>query len=55
MTRVMSALLFGIQPLDWVTHAAVAVGLALTALVVTYLPAMRAARVDAAVALRWDA
>jgi putative ABC transport system permease protein len=54
VTRVMSALLFGVQPLDLVTYAAVAVGLGLTTLLATYLPAMRASRIDPAVALRWE-
>ena len=55
VTRVMSALLFGVQPLDAVTYAAVALGLGTTALFATWLPALRAARVDPAVALRREA
>ncbi|HMF59044.1 MAG TPA: FtsX-like permease family protein, partial [Vicinamibacterales bacterium] len=55
LTRVMSALLFGVSPLDPLTYAAVAVGLASTALLASYVPAARAARVDPAVALRWEA
>jgi ABC-type antimicrobial peptide transport system permease subunit len=55
LTRVMSALLFGVSPLDPVTYAAVAGGLASTALLASYVPAARAARVDPAVALRWEA
>ncbi|HVL66814.1 MAG TPA: ABC transporter permease [Vicinamibacterales bacterium] len=54
LTRFMETLLFGVQPLDWVTYAAVAAGLGLTALVASYLPAARAARVDPAVALRFE-
>ena len=55
VTRLMAALLFGVKPLDVVTYVAVAAGLGLTALLATYLPAMRAARVDPAAALRWEA
>jgi putative ABC transport system permease protein len=54
-SRVMSALLFGVVPLDPATNLAVAVGLAGTALLASYLPAHRASRVDPAAALRWEA
>jgi predicted permease len=54
-TRLMSALLFGVSALDVVTYAAVAVALGATALLATYLPAMRASRIDPADALRWEA
>jgi ABC-type antimicrobial peptide transport system permease subunit len=54
LTRLMSSMLFGVSALDWVTYLAVAVGLAGTALLASYLPAVRAARVDPSVALRFD-
>ena len=54
LTRLMSTLLFGVNPLDWVTYVAVAVGLGLTALLASYLPAMRAARLEPAIALRHE-
>jgi predicted permease len=54
LTQLMSSLLFGVSPLDWVTYTAVAVSLGLTALLATYLPAMRASRVEPAVALRYE-
>jgi predicted permease len=54
LTQLMSALLFGVQPLDWVTYVIVAVLLAGTALLATYLPAARAARIDPSTALRFD-
>jgi putative ABC transport system permease protein len=55
LTRVMSALLFGVSAMDPLTYAAVSAGLAATALLASYIPAARAARVDPAVALRWEA
>jgi putative ABC transport system permease protein len=55
LTRLMSAMLFGIGPMDPLTYAAVSAGLAAVALLATYLPARRAARVDPVIALRSDA
>jgi ABC-type antimicrobial peptide transport system permease subunit len=52
VSRVMSTLLFGVGRLDPVTYLAVALGLGLTALAASYVPAARAARVDPAIALR---
>ena len=54
LTRLMASLLFGVNPLDWITFLAVALGLGLTALLASYLPAMRAARTDPAIALRYE-
>jgi putative ABC transport system permease protein len=53
-TRVMAALLFGVSALDPLTYVTVAVALGGTAMLASYLPAMRAARVDPAVALRLE-
>jgi putative ABC transport system permease protein len=55
LTRVMSAFLFGVGPLDPITYAAVSALLASMTLVATYLPAHRASRVDPLVALRAEA
>jgi ABC-type lipoprotein release transport system permease subunit len=55
LTRVISAYLFGVNPIDPLTYAVVSAVLATVALVATYLPARRAARVDPLVALRTDA
>jgi putative ABC transport system permease protein len=55
VTRVMAAMLFGVSATDPVTYAAVSAVLASVALVASYLPALRAARVDPVVALRTEA
>jgi predicted permease len=52
VTRVMSALLYGVSTVDPTTYVTVAVGLGAATLLASYLPAARAARVDPAVALR---
>jgi predicted permease len=54
VTRVMSAYLFGVGPMDPLTYAAVSALLAGIALLATYLPARRAARIDPNAALRAD-
>jgi putative ABC transport system permease protein len=54
LSRVMSTLLFGVSRLDPTTYVAVALGLGGTALLASYLPARRAARVDPAHALRQE-
>jgi putative ABC transport system permease protein len=55
LTRVMSAFLFGVGPMDPVTYAVVSGALGGVALLATYLPARRASRVDPVVALRAEA
>ena len=55
VTRFMASLLFGITPMDPLTYVAVGLGLGDTAVLASYLPALRAAKVDPAVALRWEA
>jgi predicted permease len=54
LTRVMSALLFGVGPMDPFTYAAVSAGLAAVALLATWLPARRASRINPIAALRAD-
>ena len=53
-TRLMATMLYGVSPVDPPTFVAVAGGLGAVALLATYLPARRAARVDPVVALRSD-
>jgi putative ABC transport system permease protein len=55
LTRLLSVLFFGVGPMDAPTYALVSTGLGAVALLATYLPARRAARVDPVVALRSDA
>jgi predicted permease len=52
LTRLMSALLFGVSPADTMTYALVAAALLAVALLASYLPAQRAASVDPMTALR---
>ena len=54
MSRLMSAMLFGVTPTDIVTFASVPLVLCLVAIMACYLPARRAARLDPMQALRAD-
>jgi len=54
VTRVVSSLLFGVQPTDPATFAAVGLFMLAVALVACVVPARRATRVDQLVALRLD-
>jgi putative ABC transport system permease protein len=52
LARLLSSLLFDVQPIDPVTYAGVAAGLVIAALVASYVPARRVMDVDPAEALR---
>jgi predicted permease len=54
VTRVLSALLFGVSAADPLTYAAVSAGLAGVGLLATYIPVRRASRIDPLAALRAD-
>jgi ABC-type lipoprotein release transport system permease subunit len=52
LMRLMSSLLFNVNPVDPVTYSTVSLGLAATAWLASYLPSRRAATVDPVEALR---
>lgn len=54
ITRVLASFLFGVQPIDVGTFFVVSLGLAVVAILASVVPARRAARVDPAVALRYE-
>ena len=54
LTRVMSALLFGVDPMDRLSYVAVSAVLGSVAFLATYLAARRATRVDPMIAMRAD-
>jgi predicted permease len=54
LTRLMSSLLFGVNPIDLLTYALVSLTLAAIALLASYIPARRAASIHPTEALRWE-
>jgi putative ABC transport system permease protein len=54
LTRVMSTLLFGVTPTDALTFFSVSIVLVSVAVLASYIPAVRATRVDPMFALRYE-
>jgi putative ABC transport system permease protein len=54
LTRLMSAMLFGVTPTDAATFIAVPTCLLVVALIASYIPARRATKVDPLVAMRYE-
>jgi ABC-type antimicrobial peptide transport system permease subunit len=54
VTRMMAGLLFGITPKDPLTFVQVAIVLIVVAIAASFIPALRATRVDPMLALRHD-
>jgi ABC-type antimicrobial peptide transport system permease subunit len=52
LTRILSALLYGVSPTDVVTYLSVSAVLVAAALLATSLPVRRASRVDPVIAMR---
>jgi len=54
LSRVMSSLLFGISPTDPLTFITISLVLVSVAILASYIPALRASRVDPMFALRYE-
>jgi putative ABC transport system permease protein len=54
LTRVMATLLFGVSPTDPLTFVSISIVLIAVAVLASYIPALRATRVDPMFALRYE-
>jgi predicted permease len=53
-SRLVSGLLYGVTSTDPLTFAGIAILLTIVALIASYIPARRAARIDPMISLRWE-
>jgi ABC-type antimicrobial peptide transport system permease subunit len=53
-TRALGGLLYGVEPFDATIFLAMSVSMVLIGLLASYLPALRASRVDPALSLRGE-
>jgi putative ABC transport system permease protein len=49
---IVASLVYGIKPTDIITYASVSIGVLLVAMMASWIPASRAARVDPTIAMR---
>ena len=54
LTRLLGALLYGVEPVDPATFGSVALLLTVVALLASYVPAARAAGIDPVEAIRYE-
>ena len=54
LTRLMETMLFGVEPTDKLTFAAISIMLITVALLACYLPGRRATKVEPTISLRYE-
>jgi ABC-type antimicrobial peptide transport system permease subunit len=54
LTRVIAGMLFGVRATDSVTFVGVSLMLLCIAVIASYIPALRATRIDPVIALRYE-
>jgi len=54
LSHALAAVLFDVRPIDWGVYSVLFAALGITALLATYIPAVRATRVEPLTALRYE-